>query len=360
MELHFIINCVAGFSFLSSAGFMAFVRIPYAPMWTNLRWCKTFLSFIFLVVGLSCGKTVFLGLGPNPQIIQTSTLISASIQSLLFACSGISFLNPTFIKRNWIVKNTSAIIINALLLIFGLLFWRDHFWISAVCACIIYLSLWTSYQFLFFKLYNECVENTDNLLDESSEHSYRWIKKFFIAVSVLGITACIAPFMPVIIYDIWMLFAALFYVYVILSFVNYWNHTASVVSSIYRHTPVETVKDLTEEIDYKDFETKLQGWIDRKEFVKNDIVSETLAESMGVSIAFFRSYFRNTGKTDFRQWRMKLRIDYACQIMKEHPDYSYDAIAEMIGMCDRSNFSKTFKKITGKTPKEYQCENLNF
>ena len=108
MDLHFIINCIAGFSFLSSAGFMAFIRIPYAPVWRKLRWCKTFLSLTFLVVGLSCSKTVVFGLGSNPSIIQTSTLISASIQSLLFACTGISFLNPTFINRKWIWQNISA------------------------------------------------------------------------------------------------------------------------------------------------------------------------------------------------------------------------------------------------------------
>lgn len=353
MDLHFIINCIAGFSFLSSAGFMAFIRIPYAPVWRKLRWCKTFLSLTFLVVGLSCSKTVVFGLGSNPNIIQTSTLISASIQSLLFACTGISFLNPTFINRKWIWQNISAILFNAVLLILGLVFWRSYFRISALIAVCVYLSLWTSYQFIFYRLYRQCVANTDSLLDENSEHSYRWIKQFFVAVSALGITACIAPFMPIQVYDCWMLFAAGLYVYVILSFVNYWNHTASMVSSVYQYNQPVPEPVEAEEPDYKEFEEKLQKWIDQKEFVKNDVVSEALAESMDLSIAFFRSYFRNTGKTDFRQWRMKLRIEYACQIMKEHPEYSYDTIAEMTGICDRSNFSKTFKKITGKSPKEY-------
>lgn len=360
MDLHFIVNCIAGFSFLSSAAIMAFIRIPYAPMWTKLRWCKIFLSLTFLVVGLSCGKTVFFGLGPKPHIIQTSTLISASIQSFLLACTGISFISPTYINKKWALKNILLILLTTALLIFGLLFWEPYFWVFAVCACCIYLSQWTSFQFMFYKLYRDCVEKADDLLDENSEYSYRWIKEFFIAVSILGITACIAPFLPTVIYDCWMILAAVFYVYVVLNFVNYWNHTASVVSSIYRHNIAEPKQETiqSEDFDYKDFETKLQKWIDQKEFVKNDIVSETLAESMGVSIAFFRSYFRNTGKTDFRQWRMKLRIDYACQIMKEHPEYSYDTIAEMIGMCDRSNFSKTFKKVTGQTPKRYQDEGM--
>ena len=56
---------------------------------------------------------------------------------------------------------------------------------------------------------------------------------------------------------------------------------------------------------------------------------------------------------DFRQWRTNLRMEYACSILREHPEYSYDAIAEMVGIGDRSNFTRTFKKITGITPKEY-------
>ena len=66
-----------------------------------------------------------------------------------------------------------------------------------------------------------------------------------------------------------------------------------------------------------------------------------------------RIYFKRKYQSDFRQWRTRLRIEHACSIIKEHPDYSYDTIAEMVGIGDRSNFTRNFKKNTGMTPKEY-------
>ncbi len=146
-----------------------------------------------------------------------------------------------------------------------------------------------------------------------------------------------------------------------LSFTNYICKNANLVNKIYaqRQTTCSGIS-IGEELPHEEpsfeastIDQNIQRWIENKGFVDNDLMSEDIARNMGMSIAVFRAYFRNKYDMDFRQWRTKCRIEYACTIMKEHPDYSYDAIAEMIGICDRSNFLKTFKKIKGCTPKEY-------
>ena len=50
---------------------------------------------------------------------------------------------------------------------------------------------------------------------------------------------------------------------------------------------------------------------------------------------------------------MCLRVEYACEIMRQHPDYTYSMVAEMVGIGDRSNFNKAFVKVKGMTPKEF-------
>lgn len=375
MSLHYLVNCVAGFSFLSSAMFMALVHVPYAPMWSRLRKCKHYLSLVFLVVGLSCGKTIFLHLAPTPDIVVTSTLVSAGIQSLLFACTGITFVNPNWVNRGWICRNIALILTYSILLFMGLILWRPWFWISAIVACIIYFSLLISYQVAFFGQYNQCVRHTDTLTDEYSERRYAWIKHFFIAVSVLGVSAGIAPFLPTAYYDIWMLVAALFYVYVVLGFVNYLGNTAVLVNKVFNTDRRQEAHDESllsknsvpsmlgqqqpaeaDSIDFSDLESALERWVAEHGFVKNDLVSEDFAHSLGVNLATLRAYFSQKYQMDFRQWRNKLRIEYACQILRENPDYSYDAIAEMVGICDRSNFMRIFKKMTGQTPREYSAQ----
>lgn len=353
-NFHYIANSIAMFSFLTSAILMTLIHSPKAPIWKYLRRCKMYLSLVFLVVGLSCCKTLFLQLPPSTDIIVTSTLISAGIQSMLFACTGITFVNPVWIGRRWVWINIACIAAYATLLILGLLLWRNHFMPIAIIACIAYLSLIASYQSIFYSEYNKCVNNTDSKTDEYSESRYAWIKHFFIAVTILGVTAAIAPFMPTAIYDIWMLLAAFFYSYVVISFVNYCGGTAHLVHKVYESgNNSNSNVDVKKVMDFEKLEANLQKWVEERGFVKNDLVSEKFAQSLGVSITTLRAYFSQKYHMDFRQWRTNLRIEYACSILREHPEYSYDAIAEMVGIGDRSNFTRTFKKITGITPKEY-------
>ena len=362
-SFHLLANCVAGFSFLTSAALMALVRVPYATMWNHLRKCKYYLSIVFLVVGLSCCKTIFFHLAPRTDIIVCSTLISAGIQSFLLACTGVTFVNPIWIKRRWVCINVVLMLVYSILLLLGIWLWQPYFWIIAAIACLTYFALLVSYQFVFYGEYSHCVNQTDMLTDEYSESRYVWIKHFFMAVSVLGVTAGIAPFMPILIYDVWMLAAASFYAYVVVSFVNYCGNTLQLVNKVYEAevpacSVVDNIADTpngssTAQLDFEKIDSALQQWVQQHGFVKNDLVSEDFAQSLGVSISTLRTYFHLKYQSDFRQWRTKLRIDYACSIIKEHPDYSYEHIAEMVGIGDRSNFTRNFKKITGMTPKEY-------
>lgn len=358
IDFHYISNCIAGFSFLTSAGIMAKLRISRAPMWQSLRSCQRFISLVFLVVGLSCCKTIFLNVGPNPDVIILSTIISASIQSLLFACTGITFVNPTFLHRRWVLTNLAIIAANATHLLLTFLLARQYFWISSVVACIVYYVLWATYQVIFFRQYRQCMEKADRLTDEYNDGRFRWIRQFFIAVSVLGLTAGIAPFLPVACYDAWMLSAACFYAYIIVSFFNYYSRSASLIIKV-AEAEVEAEEDSVQQdetqstINYSDFEQKLKQWQDNREFINNELVTEDVAVALGMSHAAFKNYFSERYGMTFRQWRTKLRIEYACRIMQENPNFAYETIAEMTGIGDKSNFTKAFKKIKGMTPKEY-------
>ena len=48
-----------------------------------------------------------------------------------------------------------------------------------------------------------------------------------------------------------------------------------------------------------------------------------------------------------------LRIDEAKRVMREHPEWNNEAIAQHCGFCDRSYFLRKFKEATGMSPNEY-------
>ncbi len=243
-------------------------------------------------------------------------------------------------------------------MIAAFVFFHEWFFCSVILMVVVYSGFWLYYQFDFYRIYHQTIITSDLITDEDTEVRYRWVKKFFISVSILGITAVIAPFCNLVVYDVWMLCAALFYEYVVVSFINYFTSLSTIVSRI-SSAPAADVTD-EEKVAHDDYSEKyamleknLEQWIERRGYVDNDLVSEDLAKQLGVSIVIFRSYFKEKKNTDFRQWRLKLRIDYACKIISEHPDYSYDAVADIVGIGDRSNFTKAFKRIMGITPREY-------
>lgn len=340
---------------MTSAVFILLVKIPYLPMWRRLRLCRVFLSLAFGLVGLSCLKTVLFRLPTSHEVIQTSTLISGGFQALMFCCTGLTFVAPRAVSKRFVLPIVMMLLINAASMISTLVLAPEYFFVALVVSLLIYVALIVYYQVEFFKHYNHLVAVTDEATDEYSVYSYRWIKGFYISVTVLGLSVCCVVFAPVAVYDVWMLIAALFYAYVVLCFVNYCSRNALVVNKVYNQdeTNVVSIVACDENDQLEIFEQRLNQWVMDKNFVRNDIMSCEIAAQLGVSVEEFRAYFKEHLNTDFRQWRMKQRIDYACEILAQHPTYAYSMVAQQVGINDRSNFTKAFLKIKGITPKEF-------
>lgn len=361
METHYLISCIAAFSFLSSSGFMLMVKIPpHETLWRNLYRCKVLLAVVFMLVGLSCLKNVLFQNMMSSDGIILSTLSSASIQSMLLYITSISFLQPKAPKRHFVIINVLSIAASTALLIATYILFRNYFLFAALLSVAVFMVFWTIYQRNFYRIYRQTIATSDLITDEDTETRYRWVKRFFISVSVLGITAITAPFCSLIVYDVWMLCAALFYEFVVISFINYFTSLSTIVSKVSAAPQPVAVSEEEQQAPHIDFseqyamlEKNLKAWVENHGYISNDLVSEDLARQLGVSIVVFRTYFKEKEHTDFRQWRLKMRIDYACSIIREHPDYSYDTVANIIGIGDRSNFTKAFKRIKGITPREY-------
>lgn len=58
--------------------------------------------------------------------------------------------------------------------------------------------------------------------------------------------------------------------------------------------------------------------------------------------------------SDFRSWRISLRIEYAKKLINEDPAISMNVLSGKAGFVSRSNFYHYFKKITEETPSEYK------
>lgn len=86
-----------------------------------------------------------------------------------------------------------------------------------------------------------------------------------------------------------------------------------------------------------------------------DISLNSICSYLNISTSHFSSIFKEATGETFTEVLTKIRIEKAKQLLKETSLRNYE-IAEKVGFSDPHYFSIAFKKMTGKTPKEYAKE----
>lgn len=69
---------------------------------------------------------------------------------------------------------------------------------------------------------------------------------------------------------------------------------------------------------------------------------------------YFTTLFRKEMNVSFIQYLNELRIDKACRFIMEHPDASFEEVAQKNGFTSLRHFYSMFKKCAGQTPGEYR------
>lgn len=85
-----------------------------------------------------------------------------------------------------------------------------------------------------------------------------------------------------------------------------------------------------------------------------EITLGKVAESIFVSGFYLSHLFRKEMNQTFSDYVGKIRIDKAKVMLKKDKTLQIQEIAEKVGFNDPNYFAKTFKKLTGVTPREYQ------
>lgn len=95
-----------------------------------------------------------------------------------------------------------------------------------------------------------------------------------------------------------------------------------------------------------------------EEHYREKISLEAIASNMYLSSIYISKIFKEeTGKSPI-QHLIQIRIDKSIELMQKHPDWPIKKIALECGYDDAYHFSKSFKKHTGFTPKEYKLQKI--
>ncbi|MEO8415790.1 MAG: AraC family transcriptional regulator [Ginsengibacter sp.] len=83
------------------------------------------------------------------------------------------------------------------------------------------------------------------------------------------------------------------------------------------------------------------------------ITIEELAGHLKYSNSHYSALFRNKIGISPIEYFIKLKIQYACQLLSQS-NLRISDIADKIGYEDTFYFSRLFKKVTGKSPRDYK------
>ena len=82
---------------------------------------------------------------------------------------------------------------------------------------------------------------------------------------------------------------------------------------------------------------------------QEDLKLEDLAEEFNFNYHYLSAYFNQQMKEGFSDYLNRLRIEKACQLLKES-NLSISQVSSQVGYSEHSYLCRVFKKITGKTP----------
>lgn len=90
-----------------------------------------------------------------------------------------------------------------------------------------------------------------------------------------------------------------------------------------------------------------------EEHLSRDFSLEEVADMLGLNASYFSQLFKQmTGET-FASYRIRRRMERAKQLLAQ-PQHKITDISYEVGYADHPHFTKTFKKVTGDTPKQYR------
>ena len=90
-------------------------------------------------------------------------------------------------------------------------------------------------------------------------------------------------------------------------------------------------------------------------YTQQGITRQMLCDLMGVDRTTFSRIIREqSGCLNMNDYLNQKRLRYAEQLLRQHPNYTIQAIMQDSGFATKSTFTTLFKKAYGMTPSEYR------
>ena len=196
-----------------------------------------------------------------------------------------------------------------------------------------------------------------------------WLSIFTYWAVIFGVGCGLLTFLPDKYVFIWILSSIPFYSYLFYSYQNYLLFYEQVENAFEQDiqseeellTNSETEHEIVSEKEvprsYTEFIERVDNWIKTDGYVQQGLTIKELSEILYTNRTYLSAYIKTTYKMTFREWITSLRLEYAKNILKEHPEINIQKLAESSGFLSQSNFIKLFSEKEGCTPAKWKKSN---
>ena len=196
-----------------------------------------------------------------------------------------------------------------------------------------------------------------------------WLSIFTYWALIFGVGCGLLTFLPDEYVFIWILSSIPFYSYLFYSYLNYLLFYEQVENAFEQDiqseeellTNSETEHEIVSEKEvprsYTEFIERVDNWIKTDGYVQQGLTIKELSKILYTNRTYLSAYIKTTYKMTFREWITSLRLEYAKNILKEHPEINIQKLAESSGFLSQSNFIKLFSEKEGCTPAKWKKSN---
>lgn len=336
------------------------VKVPSGRQWHAFRLMVRLLFASYVCIGFSNLVSGLLGVDEQGgSVMWLAMLLVAMFQAWLFTSTCVMFISPHRAGARWLSANAAIItlVCIASIAVFCLNE-RSATWLQVADTMFYTLQL-VCYCRLFRNAYKESRQCLEASYDEDVSFRLRWITRCFAGALTVGVSALLfAVFrLGATAYIVFTCIYTLYYIYLAICVINYRISAGFIVKVVAAEGAAETeVKAPTDGLapeEEQQLALALQKWVAAKRFVQNDQTVEEIATELGTMHAKLKWYFTNRMHTPFRTWRLDLRVAEAKRLLRNE-DVSASVVHKLVGVADKSNFHKLFRKQTGMTPREYK------
>lgn len=351
--------------------YFLFAKTPEKKIFTNYLRSRQMIGIAMLL--LSANYSVHFFFGIRFKNVNSSILMNMSTYFLcysLFSSALIMLLDRFYITKRrvwthiilWIIFSTFSGVVLSLLpsgimqkiSLFALAVWLIAFGVVLARRVIV------AYR-RAIRIFNETQADDIGAYIE-------WLSIFTYWAVIFGVGCGLLTFLPDRYVYIWVLSSIPFYCYLFHCYQNYLLFYEQVENAF--EQDIQSEEELltnsgiepemvSEEVpeSYTEFIEKVDNWIKTDGYVQQGLTIKELSKILYTNRTYLSAYIKTTYKMTFREWITSLRLEYAKNILKEHPEINIQKLAESSGFLSQSNFIKLFSEKEGCTPAKWKKSN---